>query len=318
MAQWRPRGAILWAGTGTTMKMWSSKPEAFMRAQNRGGGLLPVNLAVALFGLAGVLGKLSDLPPPGIVLGRVFFSGLALLALVFVLRTSLRMRSRDVPLLVGQGAVLALHWTLFFQSIAVSSVAVGLLSFSTFPLFTAAVEPLLIGTRPDRSQFVAAVCIMAGIAVLVPSVSLDNSTTQGVLWGLGAAASFALLAVLNRRLGQTYSSLLISAFQHCTAAVLLLPLLLVMPLSALADGRRLLTLLVLGVVCTALAHTLFIASLQRMSALVASLVASLEPVWGILFAVVLLGEIPTLRSLIGGGMIVGAALLPALRTPKPL
>jgi drug/metabolite transporter (DMT)-like permease len=67
--------------------------------------------------------------------------------------------------------------------------------------------------------------------------------------------------------------------------------------------------LILGVFCTALAHTLFIASMRRMSAQTASIVSILEPVYGIALAALLLGEVPGLRTLIGGGLIVSAAAL---------
>ena len=76
--------------------------------------------------------------------------------------------------------------------------------------------------------------------------------------------------------------------------------------------RELLILLILGVICTALAHTLFIASMRAITAQSASLVASLEPVWGIAFGVLLLGAIPTASTLLGGAIILGATLLPGI------
>jgi drug/metabolite transporter (DMT)-like permease len=68
-------------------------------------------------------------------------------------------------------------------------------------------------------------------------------------------------------------------------------------------------LIVLGVACTALAHTLFIASMHRVSAHRASVVAALEPVYGIALAAWLLHEIPNGRTIVGGGLVVAAALL---------
>ena len=99
---------------------------------SRVGGSIAANIAVLFFGLAGVLGKLSVLPSPLIVLGRVVFAGAVLLVACLLHHISLRpKRRRDGLLLVGQGALLALHWTAFFQSINVSNVAIGLLSFSS-------------------------------------------------------------------------------------------------------------------------------------------------------------------------------------------
>jgi len=274
-------------------------------------GLLLVNVAVGLFGLAGVLGVLTGLPAPLIVLGRVVFGGLALLAFAVSQRLELRVRRRDLPLIVGQGLLLAFHWTMFFQSIVVSSVAIGLLAFATFPLFTAALEPRLLGTHLSRPQLMGALGIVIGIVVLVPAPSLESAAMRGLLWGLVGAGTFALLVIVNRRLGHDYPSTVLSTYQNGVAALVLLPTLLVIPASPLLQPLVLLLLLILGVGCTAVAHTLFIAGLQGMTAQLASLLAGLEPVWGIGLGLVLLGEVPTPRSLVGGAIIVGATLLPA-------
>lgn len=276
-------------------------------------GIALVNLAVLFFGLAGVLGKLSGLPSPLIVLGRVVFAGAALLIVVRVARLPLRARSRrHLAVLVGQGALLALHWTAFFQSINVSNVAIGLLSFSTFPLFTAVLEPLVLRRRASALQVVAALLVLPGVVLLVPAPSLANRTTEGVLWGVLAGATFALLSVTNRWLGRTYPSLVISLYQDGVAALVLLPTLLLVPLNGLLTPRDLVILLVLGVLCTALAHTLFIEGMRGVTAQLASLIAALEPVWGIFFALVLLQEVPTGRTLLGGAVILAATLLPAM------
>ena len=276
-------------------------------------GLVTVNVAVLLFGLAGVLGKLSLLPAPIIVFGRAFFAGLVLLAVCWFRHISLRpKRSRDGYLLLGQGVLLALHWTAFFQAINVSNVAIGLLSFSSFPLFTAVLEPLLLKQRPNRIQIVAALLILPGIYLLVPSFTLQNQTTIGVMWGVLSGASFALLSVTNRWLGRSYSSLMISLCQDGIAALVLLPIVFFTATGSFWTPHALLILFILGVVCTALAHTLFIASMRDITAQTASLLASLEPVWGILFGILLLGAIPTARTLLGGAIIISATLLPGI------
>jgi drug/metabolite transporter (DMT)-like permease len=276
-------------------------------------GLLFANIAVLFFGLAGVLGKLSILPAPLIVLGRVVFASLTLFIIAHFQRVPWwPKRRRDGLVLLGQGVLLALHWTAFFQSINVSNVTIGLLSFSSFPLFTAGLEPLLLRQRPSVLQVIAALLVLLGIYLLVPSFSIENQVTLGALWGLLAGATFALLSVANRWLGRTYPSLMIGLYQDGVAAIVLLPALFLAPTVSLWTLHELLILLILGVVCTALAHTLFIASMRDITAQFASLLASLEPVWGIIFGVVLLREVPTASTLLGGVLIVCAAMLPSI------
>jgi drug/metabolite transporter (DMT)-like permease len=276
-------------------------------------GIAFANVAVVFFGLAGVLGKLSGLSAPVIVFGRVLFAGVVLLALAVLQRRPVRPRGRrDGVLLVAQGILLAVHWTAFFESIAVANVAVGLLSFSSFPLFTAALEPLLFRQRPSRIQILAALLILPGIYLLVPAFTVQDRTTLGVAWGLLAGATFALLSVTNRWLGRRYHSLTITLYQDGVALVALLPVVFLVPGALAWTAGQLLILLVLGVGCTALAHTLFIESMRDITAQSASLLASLEPVWGIVFGVLLLREIPTGPTLLGGAIILGATLLPGV------
>ena len=274
-------------------------------------GLAVVQIAVLFFGLSGVLGRMSALAAPLITFGRVVVAGVALLAALALRRLSLRPHSRrDLAVLVLQGVLLAGHWTAFFAAINASSVAVGVLAFSTFPLFTAAIEALVLKQRLSGVQLAAALLTLPGIYLLVPALSLRNPTTLGVALGLLAGASFAVLSVVNRWLGRAYPSLVISAYQDVTAALVLAPALYFYSLAPLTAPRVLLILLVLGLFCTALAHTLFVQGLRFVSAQLASLIANFEPVWAILFAFLLLGEVPSPRILLGGAIILGALLLP--------
>lgn len=274
-------------------------------------GIVIIQLAVLCFGLAGVLGKLTGLPALLIVLGRVVFASPALLLLILARRQSLHTRNgRDLALLIAQGALLAVHWTAFFQSINVSTVAIGLLAFSSFPLFTAALEPALFRRRPSALQIAGAICVLPGVFLLAPTLSLTSAASRGVLWGLLAGATFAALSVSNRWLTRSYPSAVISWYQDTTAALILAPALLFTHPARLFAPRQLLLLLLLGVVCTAVAHTLFIEGMRHVTAQLASLVATLEPVWGIAFAFVLLGETPATRTVIGGCVILLGASLP--------
>ena len=275
-------------------------------------GLLSAHIATLLFGLAGVLGKLSGASAPVITLGRVVFAGVTLAIWVAVAGLPARPRSsRDLALLTLLGVILAVHWTAFFQAIVVSNVATGLLAFSSFPLFTAVTEPLILRQRPRWIETISATLIIPGIFLLVPRLSLGDSTTQGVLWGLVAGATFALLSVLNRGLTERYPSPVISLYQDGVAALALLPTLLIIPLTGMFSVHMLLLLAALGLACTALAHTLFIASMRHITAQLASIIAALEPVWGVAFAWLLLAQTPSPRTLLGGAIIVAAAFVPA-------
>jgi len=119
--------------------------------------LVAVHAAVALFGFAGLFGKWLTLSPVAIVLGRTTVAAIALGILL------LRARERapfDVRL-IANGVVLALHWLSFFAAIQESTVAVGLLGFASFPLFTLLAERAFLARRLRRRDGITVLLVTA-------------------------------------------------------------------------------------------------------------------------------------------------------------
>jgi drug/metabolite transporter (DMT)-like permease len=277
---------------------------------SRASDLVQVHAAVLLFGFAGLFGKWLALPPVVIVLGRTLVATLALAAIVLACGRPAAPTRR----LMANGFVLAIHWVAFFEAIAASSVAIGLLGYATFPLFVLVLERWLLRRRFSGLELATAALVTAGLVVLVPSLDAGDATLRGLAWGMLSGFTFAVLAVRSRALAQTHSPWEVAAWQNAFAALVLLPIAW-LGRAAIPDlGLRDIALIVvLGLACTALAHTLFIASLRRLSAHTASIVAALEPVYGIALALLLLHEVPATRTLCGGVLIVLAALLATRR-----
>ncbi|MFP4083218.1 MAG: DMT family transporter, partial [Candidatus Aminicenantes bacterium] len=200
------------------------------------------------------------------------------------------------------------------RSIQVSTVAVGLLSFSCYPVLTAFLEPLLFKEKLIKINiFYALVCI-GGIFLIVPRFALENTTYRGVLWGVFSGVTFSVLTILNRQLSQQLSSLVIAFFQDFFAALILLPFFFILRPSL--NTRDILLLCALGVLCTAGAHSLFIKGMRFIKAQTASIINSLEPVYGIILAFLLLDEIPSWRTLMGGAVVLAAAIAATLSPPS--
>ena len=281
----------------------------------RSRSLAEIHLAVFLFGFPGLFGKWLALPAVLIVFGRVLFASLALAGVMRLRGTPFRVRPpRDLLLLGLCGLVLALHWTMFFRSVQISSVAVGLLAYSSFPVFTAFLEPLMAREKWDPGSLVYALLCVLGIALIVPGFDLSDAVVRGVLWGLGAGLTFAFLSVLNRSLAGRHSSLTVAFYQDLLAALVLVPAVLRTGLPR--SGRDWALIAVLGVFCTAAAHALFINGMKKVGARTASILSSLEPVYGILLALVFLKESPSLRTVSGGAVILAAALAATVRAGR--
>lgn len=276
-------------------------------------GLVQIHSAVFLFGFAGLFGKFLTCSPYYIVLGRTFFGALALFAYAWLISgTQLSgFRKTDLFFLILQGVLLAAHWVLFFLSIQVSSVAVGLLTFSSFPLFVTFMEPFFFKERLRCGDVITSLVVFAGIILVVPDLDLTNQTTLGAVYGILSGLTFAVLALANRRNVKEADAVAVAFYQNFFAALFLgLPILALNP--ALPGIDALPRLIVLGVIFTALAHTCFIRSLSVIRVQTASIIAGLEPVYGIFFAFILLNEIPVVRTLAGGVLIIGATIAAGL------
>ncbi|MBR6088955.1 MAG: EamA family transporter [Anaerolineaceae bacterium] len=237
----------------------------------------------------------------------MLFSSIALGIYIFVRKQSFRIADRkDLYLLLCTGAILALHWWAFLESIQLSSVAVGTITFSSFPLFVTFLEPLLFRQKLKIRNVFTAVIILIGVLITVPEFSLENQMFIGILTGMISALAYAGLTLMNKRFSEKYSGTVTAFYEQTAAAVVLLPF--IFGIKNRPSGSDLALLLFLGVITTALAHTLFISSLKSIPAQLAGIFSSLETVYGILFALILLGEVPTIREIIGAVVIIGAVI----------
>lgn len=268
--------------------------------------IISIHIATLLFGLAGVLGAAVDLGPIEITFGRTLFASIALLA-VFILSGKV-----ETPVItrlsVFAGLLLAIHWISFFASILHSTVAVGLITFSTCPVFVALLEPKIFSEKFRPVTLIAALFVLVGVFIITGAATGDTVFIKGIAYGIFSGASFAVLQLINRHLAKTSGPVATSLIQNSVASLLLLPV--VGGGLAAIQSNQWLTLAFLGVGCTALAHTLFIYSLKRVRVATASMIAAgLEPVYGIALAAVLLAQWPGHHVFVGGFIILATVLL---------
>jgi drug/metabolite transporter (DMT)-like permease len=266
-------------------------------------GLLALHIAVLLFALSGLFAKWLTLPAIFIVFGRAFFAAISLAAfIVFFKKQPLKVDVYTLVSLTVTGGVLAFHWGSFFQAIQVSNVAIGLITFATFPVFVSFLEPFFFQEKFCYRAFLQALLTVIGIYLILPQEITNSGIVVGICWGIASALSFAILTVLNRKFVADRAATKVSFYQNSFAALLLLPFILE---SAMAVSlEQVLLLILLGVVFTAFAHSLFNFSLKSIKAQTASIAVSLEPIYGIIAAYFLLNEAISLTMMMGGTIVL--------------
>jgi drug/metabolite transporter (DMT)-like permease len=259
--------------------------------------------AVLLFALSGLFGKWLTISPSVIVFGRACFAAIALAIFInFFSPQSLKISRKLLLVMASTGVLLALHWLTFFHSVQVASVAIALITFATFPVFVSIFEPLFFKESRRKNTLLQAVLTLVGVGFVLPLQDLDVAAYEGILSGVFSALLFAILAILNRKYVQQVSAKHVAFYQNLFASLVLLPFILMLDVGITVVQLSLLMLL--GIVFTAFAHTLYNLALMRLSAATVSVAVSLEPIYGIVAAYILLEEPITLLMGFGASVVI--------------
>lgn len=278
---------------------------------NTRNALWAIHLGALLFGLSGIFGKLADNLPEMIVAGRAIFAVVALALFAQLIgKAPLRLPGlRQIALLGLGGLLLGGHWWTFFEAVNISGVAIATLGFASFPAFTVLLEGLLFRERTLPAEFAMVGLVCLGLILVTPDFDLASQATSGLLWAVLSGLLFALLSLLNRASTRGIDPVQAALFQNLSVLLLFLPF--AWPALPQSSFNSWVWMAMLGIFCTGLAHSLFVASLRVLKARTTAVIFALEPVYGIAFAWLLFSEIPTLRMLAGGLLIVSAIFLSA-------
>lgn len=270
--------------------------------------------AILMLGLVPLFAKLVPLDAVGIIFFRAVFGGLGLLAFVIWRRGRFRLDAPgDYLRMLVVGALFAVHFVSLFHAIQVSTVAVAVAAVFTFPVMTVLVEPLFSGGLPRGVDVALALVAFSGVALIAAPEGAGSAALVGVPWGLFSAAMFTLRNILHRRWLRQYPSSVAMAYQLLVVVLCLLPF---VGSPRAIEPTSWFGLALLGLVFTALAHSLFAGSMRHLPAKTAGLMASLQPVISITAAAVILSEIPDARTLIGAAMVVSVAVFEGISVPR--
>ncbi len=275
-------------------------------------------LSMVIFGTIGIFRKYIPLPS-GIVACARGILGVAFL-LAFIKIKKIRM-DRDAikkyrNILLISGAFIGLNWVLLFESYRYTSVAVATLCYYMAPIFVMIVSPFLLKEKLTTKKVLCVIVALIGM-VFVSGV-LDGgisgiSELKGILFGLGAAAFYASVVMMNQKLGEvpTYDK---TIMQLGAAAIVLIPyILFVEDLSAVVlTPLIVIMLLIVGVVHTGIAYALYFGSMNDLKAQTVALFSYIDPIVAIVLSALFLKEPMTVYSAIGAVLVLGATMISEL------
>jgi drug/metabolite transporter (DMT)-like permease len=257
--------------------------------------LFRLHFIVVLFGFTGILGKLISIPAVEMVFFRTLLAAIGMGIFIWLSGRSFKLSTWDGMALLLVGAVVALHWLLFFLSARIANVSVSLVGFATASFWTALLEPVFNRTRLNWFELLLGLFVLAGLVIIFGS---DFQYSIGLWIGIASGFTCAIFALINAKLVRRIEAVTITLYEMVGAT---LSIACFFPLyqSQWAENHLLrlnptlsdwVWLLVLGWLCTVYAYSASVELFKRISVFLFQLTLNLEPVYGILMALLVFGE----------------------------
>ena len=209
---------------------------------------------------------------------------------------------------------MAAHWITYFYALKLSNVALGMLSLYTFPVITALLEPVFLKTKFNPIHLLLGGIVLLGIYILAPEFNLESSQVQGIILGLISALCYSLRILIMKQYVVKYNGTTLMFYQVLLITILLIPAMLLFDTSNIETQYP--YVLLLALLTTAIGHTIMVKKFSYFSVSTASIISSIQPIFGIILAFFFLNEIPTLNTFFGGLLILSTVVIESIRSKK--
>jgi len=255
---------------------------------------LMLHFIVAIWSITAILGVLISIASVELVFYRTLIAS-AMLGLIFLWKkTSIRVSKSELVKIIGTGFLISIHWILFFWAARVSTASVCLAGMATTSLWTALLEPIINKKKVKGFEVFLGLLVISGIYVIF---RFEWGYWLGLSMAIGSALMGALFSVINGRLTKRHDPYVLTFYEMfgaCFFAFMMLP---VYAYFFAEKGLQLipapmdwLWLLILSGICTVYAFSVSVELMRRITAFAVNLTINLEPVYGIVLAVLILGE----------------------------
>lgn len=200
------------------------------------------------------------------------------------------------------GVLLAVHWVTYFYALSLHSIAIAILTLYTFPAMTAILEPLLLKTPFHTYHIILALLVISGIWVILPGLDTDDNLVVAILFGIFSALTYALRNIWTKKIISSYNESVMMFYQLVICSFILLPYLFVYKCNPTSDDW--IFLVCLALITTVIGHTMIVKSLKHFSAITVSLLSCIIPIYGILWGIIFINEIPDRKTVMGGCLIL--------------
>jgi drug/metabolite transporter (DMT)-like permease len=249
---------------------------------------LHLHLIVFIWGFTAILGRLITLDALPLVWYRMLFAVGFIFIYIKYKRMPIKIPKRILLKFLVAGLVIALHWFTFFRAIKVSNVSITLACLSTGAFFTSLIEPIFFGKKIIWYEIFFGLIVVFGLSIIF---NVEGRYIEGIILALTSAFLSASFAVINSKFVKDYDPTVISYYE-LGGGVLFFSIFLLFTNSFNSEFFQLTTsdfiyLLILSSVCTAYAFIASTAVMKFLSPYTVMLTINLEPIYGIILAVLI-------------------------------
>ena len=277
--------------------------------------LIELLIGTLFISTSGVLGKFIDLPTPVIIWLRSALGGLFLYVFCRYKKYNIKITSKkDFSTVLLSALFLGTHWITYFYALKLSNVALGMLSLFTFPVITALLEPVFLKTKFNPIHIILGIIVLIGVYILAPEFNLESADVKGILFGLLSALCYSIRVLILKQHVHNYHGSMLMFYQTLVITILMFPVLFFMDLSGFQSQFP--YLLLIALLTTAIGHSLMVHSLKFFSASAATIISSIQPIFGIIIAFLFVNEIPSMNTIWGGLLILSTVFIESIRSKK--
>ncbi|MGD1958063.1 MAG: DMT family transporter [Fulvivirga sp.] len=275
---------------------------------------IQLHFIVFLWGFTAILGLLISIPSVELVFWRTLLAAIGLGLLLLFRKRNFRLGYKETLKIMATGVLISSHWILFFASARVSTASVCLAGMATCSLWTSFLEPVMNNRKVKLFEVGLGLLVIIGLYIIF---RFEFNYALGLFMALASAFLASLFTVINGQFIHRYNPYMITFYEMigaCLGTVIFFPVHMQVftngELELFPTGLDWLYILLLAWVCTVYAYSISVELMKRLSAFAVNLAVNLEPVYGIILALIVFGdkEQMQLGFYLGTGMILLSVL----------
>ncbi|WP_104736341.1 DMT family transporter [Hanstruepera ponticola] len=274
---------------------------------------LHLHVLVFIAGFTAILGQLITIEAIPLVWYRMLFALVFIGLYAYFSKANVKIPFKSILKLSFAGILIALHWITFFGSIKVSNISIALAMFSTGAFFASLIEPMIYKRKIIWYEIVFGLIVIVGVYIITQS---ELKHLLGIVLGIISAFFSSMFAVLNGKFLEKHTATVIT-FYEFISGVLFISVYLFFAKNGFSQIfftlhlSDFIYLFILASICTAYAFIASVYVMRYISPYTVVLTYNLEPIYGIVLAIIIFPEKEkmSLDFYIGAIVIISVVLI---------